>query len=214
MKKKIRYQCKADLKVFRELHGMSKEEVAGKIGYSQRTLERIEKENATIDKESAMVLAKLYGLDYEQQFYVVNKKWEDWLKSKFLELNKTELEQVVGEDEYYCIYIRKTGRFQDCVFGKGMWIRNFNRNKEVRKLQKYNIKKCIELEPDIPIINKSEEWRYWYIGLTIGKIYKVLVSKKCMEECLSSCLKEVVIRRDEMFWWDDTPDIMYWGCKV
>ena len=46
MKRKIRYQAKTDLKLLRRINGISKEYVADKIGYTIRSLERMEKENA------------------------------------------------------------------------------------------------------------------------------------------------------------------------
>lgn len=46
MKRKIRYQAKTDLKLLRRINGISKEYVADKIGYTIRSLERMEKRNA------------------------------------------------------------------------------------------------------------------------------------------------------------------------
>ena len=43
MKRKIRYQAKTDLKLLRRINGISKEYVADKIGYTIRSLERMEK---------------------------------------------------------------------------------------------------------------------------------------------------------------------------
>ena len=42
MKRKIRYQAKTDLKLLRRINGISKEYVADKIGYTIRSLERME----------------------------------------------------------------------------------------------------------------------------------------------------------------------------
>lgn len=52
MKRKIRYQAKTDLKLLRRINGISKEYVADKIGYTIRSLERMEKENA--DRKSVV----------------------------------------------------------------------------------------------------------------------------------------------------------------
>ena len=53
MKRKIRYQAKTDLKLLRRINGISKEYVADKIGYTIRSLERMEKENAVTTERTA-----------------------------------------------------------------------------------------------------------------------------------------------------------------
>lgn len=49
----MRYQAKADLKEWRKISGLSKEEVAREIGYTERYLEKFEKENAVSNEETA-----------------------------------------------------------------------------------------------------------------------------------------------------------------
>ena len=53
MKRKIRYQAKTDLKLLRRINGISKEYVADKIGYTIRSLERMEKENAVTTERTS-----------------------------------------------------------------------------------------------------------------------------------------------------------------
>lgn len=53
MKRKIRYQAKTDLKLLRRINGISKEYVADKIGYTIRSIERMEKENAVTTERTA-----------------------------------------------------------------------------------------------------------------------------------------------------------------
>lgn len=74
MKRKIRYQAKTDLKLLRRINGISKEYVADKIGYTIRSLERMEKENAVTTERTAHQLCSLYDLVYEEQFFIVDKK--------------------------------------------------------------------------------------------------------------------------------------------
>ena len=62
MKRKIRYQAKTDLKLLRRINGISKEYVADKIGYTIRSLERMEKENAVTTERTAHQLCSLYDL--------------------------------------------------------------------------------------------------------------------------------------------------------
>ena len=56
MKRKIRYQAKTDLKLLRRINGISKEYVADKIGYTIRSLERMEKENAVTTERTAVYM--------------------------------------------------------------------------------------------------------------------------------------------------------------
>ena len=214
MKKQIiRYQSKNDLKKIRELLKITKQQVADCIGYSVRTVERIEQENATTNKEVAMNISKIYGLDYKETFYRVNKTCENELKKILLALIKVEYNPVITKDTYYCLYIRKLDFRNSCVFGKGMWIRDFNRNKEIRVLPPINIENFIKYCPKISIINTEKEWRYWYMGLTVGTIYKVIVSEKCMRHCLGNCLKETIVKKDELYDFDEQTDMMFLGTK-
>lgn len=76
--------------------------------------------------------------------------------------------------------------------GKGIWVREYNRNKEVRKLLSFSRENIIEHFSSVPICVTSEE---------------------CMKSCLSECLKETIVRKDELYWLDGFTDIMFWGCK-
>ena len=66
MKRKIRYQAKTDLKLLRRINGISKEYVADKIGYTIRSLERMEKENAVTTERTEHQLFSLNDLVYEE----------------------------------------------------------------------------------------------------------------------------------------------------
>ncbi len=213
MKEKIRYQARIDLKVLRQLHMLSKEDVAESIGYSTRTLERIEAENAVADVGVAKRLSHLYDIDFTEQFYKTDKLFDDWIKDEFSKRGSEPKNLLVDNSIYYCIYVRKVELFRDCVAGKGLWIREYNRNKEVRILRQVDAKRVIERCSDIPIINNGKEWDYWYFKLCIGRLYKVLVSESCMKERLSECLKEKVVKKDELMRYDGMTDIMFWGEK-
>ncbi len=213
MKEIIRYQCKTDLKLMRKMLNMSKIEVAEKVFCSIRTIERIEFENATTNEKTAKILSDLYAFEFDEQFYVINKRWEDFIKKGMAEFYKPGDYKVNYSSIFYCLYVRKTSSFQRCILGKGRWVKEYNRNKEVRILHEIDIKTFTELNPDIPVINESAQWYHWYYGLTVGKLYKVAVSRECMKVCLRNCLEEVVIRKDGMFYFDNTSDMMYWGVK-
>lgn len=213
MKTITRYQCKTDLKFIRQMLNLSKVEVAEKVFCSIRTIERIEYENATANEETAKLMSDLYRLDFDEQFYVVDKNLDDFVKRGLTDSYKPRDYKVNYNTTFYCLYVRKITHFQDCIFGKGKWVREYNRNKEVRTLHEINIKKFTELNPDIPVINESAEWYHWYYGLIVGKLYKVAVSHECMKVCLNYCLDEVIIRKDEMYYFDNTPDMMFWGHK-
>ena len=62
MNRKKIYRCKTDLKMFREVLGLSKELVAKEIGYSVRHWERIEENNAASSEETARRICKFYKL--------------------------------------------------------------------------------------------------------------------------------------------------------
>lgn len=209
---KTRYQCRTDLKKVRECMGLTKEEVAKIVGYSVRSLERMERENATTNKETAMRLAEIYHLNYGEHFYKKDEKLEDVYKEIWAKCEE-EFTPADYQKEYYCIYIRKTDLMHDCVFGKGMWVKDCGRDKEVRVLQPIMTEKFMEYQPRVKVINTKEQWMYWYGNLTIGKLYQVVVSEECMRRCLSTCMQETVVRENELFQFDGVGDMMFWGTK-
>ena len=209
---KTRYQCRTDLKKVRECMGLTKEEVAKIVGYSVRSLERMERENAATNKETAMRLAEIYHLNYGEHFYETDEKLED-VRKKNCAKYKVEFTPVDYQKEYYCIYIRKIDLMHDCIFGKGMWVKDYGRDKEVRVLHSIMIEKFMEHQPRVKVINTKEQWMYWYNSLIIGKLYQVVVSEECMRRCLSTCMQETVIRKDELFRFDGVGDMMFLGNK-
>ena len=146
-------------------------------------------------------------------FIIVDKKLESFIKKNLARSYHPADNKVDYNKIYYCIYVRKLTHFQHCIFGKGEWIRDYNRNKEVRVLSEINIKAFADINTRIPIINESDGWYNWYYGLTVGKLYKVAVSRECMESCLSNCLSEVIVKKDEMYYFDNTSDMMFLGQK-
>ena len=155
MKKKIRYQSKADLKGLRQIYRFSKEEVAEKIGYTTRSLERMERENAVTGEETARKLCDLYRIDFEEQFYRIVQREENWLKEALLNNGQIPDGLINNKSKYYYLYVRKLGMFQDCIAGKGLWIADYNRNKEIRRLREINAEKVLLHEPNITIINNE-----------------------------------------------------------
>lgn len=55
------------------------------------------------------------------------------------------------------------------------------------------------------------EWQYLYEAMTIGKMYRILISKKCIQKCLPECLEKTIVRKDNLYWIDGYSDIMFWG---
>ena len=213
MREQIRYQSKVDLKGLRKIYRMSKEDVAEHIGYSTRTLERIEAENAVADKEVAKRLSCLYNIDFVKQFYKTDKRHDDRLKEKLANLGSKPQNMLIDNSIYYCLYVRKFELFRDCIAGKGLWIREYNRNKEVCILRQVDAKRVLERCPDVPIINNGKEWDYWYFKLCIGRLYKVLVSESCMKERLRNCLQEAIVKKADLMRYDGITDVMFWGGK-
>ena len=211
MKKIIRYQCRSDLKWIRQINQLPKEFVAAYIGYSTRTLERIEAENAVADEGTAKRLCCIYDMNFIEDFYEIDKRHDDWIKEQMANHGCKPKNVLLNNSKYYCLYVRKTNIYRDCVVGKGLWIRDYNRTKEVRRLRQVNAKAVVERTPYITIINDENEWTYWYFKLCVGKIYKVLVSEACMKTCLRECLEERVVDKNELMRFDGTTDIMFWG---
>ncbi len=213
MKRKIRYQSKADLKGLRQIYKFSKEDVAGKIGYTTRSLERMEKENAVTGEETARQLCDLYRIDFEEQFYRIDEKDENWLREALSNNGQITDGLINNNSKYYYLYVRKLGLFQDCIAGKGLWIADYNRNKEIRRIREVDAEKVLLHEPDITIINNEKEWDYWYFKLCIGKLYKVVVSEECMKKSLRACLNEVIVKKNELMRVEGITDIMFLGTK-
>lgn len=214
MKRKIRYQSKTDLKRLRQIYKFSKEDVAEKIGYVTRSLERMERENAVTGEETARQLCDLYGINFEEQFYTIDVKNENLLKMALSNNGQIPDGLINNNSKYYYLFVRKLGMFQDCIAGKGLWIKDYNRNKEIRRLQKVNAEKVLLQESDITIINNEKEWDYWYFRLCIGKLYKVVVSEACMKKSLRECLDEVIVKKSDLMSGEGITDIMFWGTKL
>lgn len=213
MRAEKRFQCRTDLKEVRHYFKLSKETVAEKIFCSVRTLERIEKENATSNEETAIRLCELYDLDYEQYFYFHNNA-DRYLQELLLKVGESFPDHTIkAEYQYYCIYIRRISNTEDVVFGKGMYVRDFGKNKEVRKISKINIEVLMQYFPDTIIINEPSEWFHWYMTRTIGKINRVAVSEKCMRKWLSGCFEEVVVKKEELLQWEGFDDMICLGKK-
>ena len=203
------YQSIADLKEMRKILGLTKEVVADNIGYSVRTLERIEEENIVSTESIAKKLCQLYQLNFEEHFYRTDKKNDDKVKELEMQLGKRPENLIYKENEYYnLLYMLLSLRYtlQASLLS---WHINNNRNKERRKLEKVSPERVLYKEPHINIINTGDEWKYWRFSLKIGKTYKVLVSKKCMKECLNWCLKEYIVRRDELMIVDGISDLIF-----
>ena len=90
MKQKMVYQSIADLKELRKILGLTKDVVADNIGYSVRTLERIEEENVVSTESIAKKLCQLYQLNFEEHFYKADKKFNDKVKELEMRLGKKQ----------------------------------------------------------------------------------------------------------------------------
>lgn len=90
MKQKMVYQSIVDLKELRKNLGLTKEFVADNIGYSARTLERIEEENVVSIESIAKKLCQLYQLNFEEHFYKADKKFNDKVKELEMRLGKKQ----------------------------------------------------------------------------------------------------------------------------
>lgn len=213
MKHKIRYQSRVDLKSLRKICGFSKEYVADKIGYTVRTLERMEKENAVTTEETARQLCKLYVMEYQDYFYKIDGNFDALLNKKMAEIG-TVPRNVTMNSEYYLLYVRRIGFVQDCILGKVGWVGMYNRNRERRRLRPVNnVKAVLKLKPDTQIINNKDEWTYWYYNLTIGKLNRVVVSEECMQECLKGCLEEIIVLPCELMRYEGITDLAFVGIK-
>ena len=213
MKYKIRFQCKSDLRIWRECFKLSKEYVANEIGYSVRNLERIEKENAIVTEETAKKLCDLYKIEYQDYFYKTDKNFDDNFNRILAESGTVPKNIIDSTDRYYLIYVRRTGFYQDCIAGKVMWVGDYNRNKERRILREVNVINAVKLKPEAQLINNKNEWTYWYFNLTIGKLYEAIVSEPCMKDCLEDCLREIIVTQDDLMKYDVFTDIAVLGGK-
>lgn len=200
-----------DLKGLRQIYKFSKEDVAERIGYTTRSLERMEKKNAATGEETARQLCHLYKIDFQEQFYKIDQKEENRLRDALANYGKIPEGSIDNNSKYYYLYVRKLGIFNDCIAGKGLWIADYNKNKEIRRLREVDAEKVLLNEPDIPIINNINEWKYWYFRLCIGKLYKVVVSEMCMKKCLRTCLDDVIVKKNELMSCEGITDIMFLG---
>ena len=212
MKNKIRYQAKYDLKWLREQYKLSKEEVADKIGFTVRTLERREKENAVIDEEEAYRLSNLYGIDYSVLFFkkVIDPVWEGlWSGGGKMP------ENIVNKDSeyYYLCIIRKDWPSRCHVYGKTMWIGWNAGLAEKRILRPMDNEFLVRENKKVQIINNRAELKYWYYMQAIGRFAQIYISKECLQECFPECLVEKSVNEDELFSMEMRGDFLWWGEK-
>lgn len=67
--------------MLRKSFGITQQEIADRLYYSVRTVERFEKENATTNEETAKVLAEIYGINFKEDFVCVDQSYIDERKS-------------------------------------------------------------------------------------------------------------------------------------
>ena len=125
--------------MLRKSFGITQQEIADRLYYSVRTVERFEKENATTNEETTKVLAEIYGINFKEDFVCVDQSYIDERKKLWsLYSGICKSNQRILDDEYYFIYVYKVDFNQKCVMGKGMWLREYTQNKEVRVLRPAN----------------------------------------------------------------------------
>lgn len=159
MKRKIRYQAKTDLKLLRRINGISKEYVADKIGYTIRSLERMEKENAVTTERTAHQLCSLYDLVYEEQFFIVDKKSLECCNL---------LEYLTQRD----IQTKNSGvnvRYR----GKHRFFKGFNEfikektrrcDNDFEKIERH-VFFLMELSTILWIIKRTTAWKHWFLAI-------------------------------------------------
>lgn len=215
MEKCIRYQCRTDLKRLRNSYGMTREQLADMVNYGTQTIVRVERENATTNVGLARKLAKIYQLNFNEKFFMVDKRLLDDIRKTGKPLMKVrDRKNDIVDTKYYYLYICKTNFNRDFVLGKSVWISEYDRNKEVRRLLSLSGDTIVKYFGEEEFCLTPEEWLPWYMGLTIGKLHKVIVSQPVMKCYLSSCLDETIVRKDELYWIDGFTDIMVCGCKT
>lgn len=119
MKEMYVYYGSLALRDLRKAKGMTIEQLAALIPCSTRTVNRFEASNWTSNKQTALRLAEIFSISFEQLFIPVEQHFLEALES--IAPNVSFGHPIKGMT-YYLLYIRRISWWSANIWGKTMWI--------------------------------------------------------------------------------------------
>lgn len=209
MKKMYVYYGSLALKDIRKSKGMTVEQLAALIPCSTRTVNRFESSNWTSSKQTAQRLSEIFFIPFDQLFIPTEQHFLEALESISPDVS---FGNPLRGTTYYLLYIRRISWWNANIWGKTLWIRNYDQFHELRKLHELSDSGAIGLHnAGIPTITTTEEWKSFFFRTTIGYTYKVIVSQDCLCCFAPYALRQYAVHRRVLHSDKLPPDIILLG---
>lgn len=188
---------------------LSVEQLAALIPCSTRTVNRFEASNWTSNKQTALRLAEIFSISFEQLFIPVEQHFLEALES--IAPNVSFGHPIEGMT-YYLLYIWRISWWSANIWGKTMWIGPYDQTHELRKLHMLSEEGTMQLHTTgIPVIFFQKEWKSFFYRTTIGFTYKVIVSEDCLRTCAPYTLHHYAVHRRALYTNKLPPDVILLG---
>lgn len=209
MKQKMTYCGLIDLRKLRLAKKLTIEQLASLTFCSSRTINRIEAENRTSNYEIAKMISQSFCYEIDKLFVKVDKVMLDAFARHFSFSLKSN---VVPQTRYFLLYVQRISALDANIWGKTMWIREYNVKYELRALRELS-KTAIDYYKNkdlVMILNKDDEWLDFLFQCTIGRIQEVIVSEPFAQKCIPYILKYYAVNPKILHRYS-TPDIVLLG---
>lgn len=209
MKKMRVYYGSLSLKDMRKSKDLTVEQLAALIPCSTRTVNRFEASNWTSNQQTAQRLAEIFSISFEQLFIPEDQHFLEKLERIAPDIS---FGRPLKGATYYLLYVRRISWWDANIWGKTMWLRDYDQYHELRKLHKLSDSGTIMLhDAGIDIINTSDEWNSFFFHATIGCTYNVIVSKDCLCSCAPYTLCQYAVHRENLYPDKLPPDVILLG---
>lgn len=145
----------ASLRQLRQLCGYTIQQEADMIPCSTRTIDRIEQDNRTSNKATAEKLAEIFYIPFGELFIEAEQHFLDALKSI---APKARCNELLDEMTYYLLYVCRASWWEARIWGKTMWIGQYDVHHELRKLRPLGdnraVVRYLQGEPDVILLGQ------------------------------------------------------------
>nr|WP_325254475.1 helix-turn-helix transcriptional regulator [uncultured Oscillibacter sp.] len=197
MKKLQVYYGSLALKDLRKAKGMTVAQLAALIPCSERTVNRFEASNWTSNPQIAQRLAEVFSIPFQQLFIPTDQHFLECVASTIPTVSfGAPLEGLT----YYLLYVRRISWLDANIWGKTMWIGNYDQFHELRKLHMLSGDGIATLyAAGILAISSEKEWNSFFYRATIGHTYKVVVAEDCLRTCAPYALYQYAVHRRALY---------------
>jgi len=186
----------ASLRQLRQLCGYTIQQEADMIPCSTRTIDRIEQDNRTSNKATAEKLAEIFRIPFGELFIEAEQHFLDALKSI---APKARCNELLDEMTYYLLYVCRASWWEARIWGKTMWIGQYDVHHELRKLRPLGDNRAVvRYLQGVPIINSKDDWDAFLYRAVIGNCHKLIGSEKCLQSCAPYALGTYAVHRETL----------------